>query len=269
MKKIKVRNWDRWQTYRSDRGMPPWIKLHRCLLRNIDWVTLTDEQRGQLVSIWILAADDDGKVPADPQAIKLLCHMTNEPDLNLLRDKGFIDFDANLTPTWRQPDANVTPSGCQPDANVTPHVMSEEGNVIESKNPPAPRKRGKVVGVDEVVTYLNQITGRSFALDRGNEQIERVLKAGSTVQDCRDVIDRCWRLWRDKPEMVANVNKVTPFRAAHFDAYLDEARAGSPKASRPAPKPVEDDDPDLTAAEREAARAALANLGLGGMCNWT
>jgi uncharacterized phage protein (TIGR02220 family) len=125
------------------------------------------------------------------------------------------------------------------------------------------------VGVDEVVTYLNQITGRNFAIDRGNDQIERALKAGATVQDCRDVIDRCWRLWRDKPEMVANVNKVTPFRAAHFDAYLDEARAGSPKASRPAPKPVEDDDPDLTAAEREAARAALANLGLGGMCNWT
>ena len=132
------------------------------------------------------------------------------------------------------------------------------------------RKRStKVVGVDEVVTYLNQITGRSFALYRGNEQIERVLKAGATVQDCRDVIDRCWRLWHDKPEMVNNVNKVTPFRKAHFDAYLDEARAGSAKASRPAPKTVEDDDPELTAAEREAARAALSNLGLGGMCNWT
>ena len=257
-KKIKVRNWSRWQTYRTDRGMPPWIKIYRCLFRNIDWVTLTDEQRGQLVAIWILAADDDGKVPADPATLKAVCHMTKEPDLKLLRDKGFLDFDANVTPTRRQPDATVTP-----------HIISGDsitGDVITEKNPPAPRKRGNVVGVDEVVTYLNQVTGRTFALDRGNEQIERVLRSGASVQDCRDVIDRCWRLWHDKPEMVANVNKVTPFRKSHFDVYLDEARAGAAKPQRQALRqaPVEDDDPPMTVEERASAAQAIAAMkGLG------
>ena len=53
-------NWDKWQTYRKDRGQPPWIKIHRRLMRNPEWVSLTDAERGQLVSMWLLAADHDG-----------------------------------------------------------------------------------------------------------------------------------------------------------------------------------------------------------------
>ena len=89
------------------------------------------------------------------------------------------------------------------------------------------------------------------------------------MAECCEVLDYCWREWRDNPKMVGHVDKTTPFRKANFDRYLDAARAGSVKAARSAPKPVEDDDPELTAAEREAARVALSNLGLGGMCNWT
>ena len=118
-----------------------------------------------------------------------------------------------------------------------PSLPSQPSMPSQSKNPPTPRKRGKVEGVDEVVTYLNQVTGRTFALDRGNDQIERVLRSGASVQDCRDVIDRCWRLWHDKPEMVANVNKVTPFRKSHFDVYLDEARAGAALTGKNATPP--------------------------------
>ena len=58
---MRVKDWERWQTYRKDRGRPPWIKLHREVLRNPQWVMLTDAQRGQLVSLWILAADRDGE----------------------------------------------------------------------------------------------------------------------------------------------------------------------------------------------------------------
>ena len=40
MARIGITNWRRWQTYRSDRGQPPWIKVHfeiRVLLR--EWVS--------------------------------------------------------------------------------------------------------------------------------------------------------------------------------------------------------------------------------------
>lgn len=101
---LRIRNWDRWQSYRSDRGTPPWIKIHRCVMRNPDWVSLSDAQRGQLVAIWLLAADRDGLVPASPAVLKKLCYMDSEPDLKLFMDKRFIEPDANLTPERRQHD---------------------------------------------------------------------------------------------------------------------------------------------------------------------
>lgn len=91
MSTLKVHNWDKWQSYRSDRGQPPWIKIHREVMRHIEWVILSDAQRGQLVAIWLLAADHNGVIPASPAIIKKLCHLDTEPDLNFFIEHGFID----------------------------------------------------------------------------------------------------------------------------------------------------------------------------------
>ena len=92
MEYIEVRNWDRWQSYRKDRGQPPWIKIHRCVMRNPEWVSLSDAERGQLVAIWLLAADRDGVIPASPTVIQKLCFMGKTPDLNKFNDLGIILF---------------------------------------------------------------------------------------------------------------------------------------------------------------------------------
>jgi hypothetical protein len=106
MKKLQVHDWDIWQSYRRDRGQPPWIKIHRRLMRDHKWIGLTDAQRGQLVNIWLLAADDDGRIPDDPGMVRKLCYLEAEPDLKLFIEKGFLD--ATLTPSRRQDDADVT-----------------------------------------------------------------------------------------------------------------------------------------------------------------
>ena len=46
---MKVSGWAKWQTFRTDRGTPPWIKVHRNLFSNPEWVSLSDAERGQLV----------------------------------------------------------------------------------------------------------------------------------------------------------------------------------------------------------------------------
>ena len=118
---VRVLNWDRWQSYRSDRGQPPWIKLHRRVRKNPEWLCLNDAQRGQLIMLWIVAADEKGfiKGPATdrislPTYLKSACHLTDEPDLQLLSDLGFIEFgshvDGPMASTRRQGDAKVTPA---------------------------------------------------------------------------------------------------------------------------------------------------------------
>uniref|UniRef100_A0A6H1ZZ28 Uncharacterized protein n=1 Tax=viral metagenome TaxID=1070528 RepID=A0A6H1ZZ28_9ZZZZ len=116
MEYLRIRNWERWQTYRKDRGQPPWIKIHRRIRLNPDWVELSDAERGQLVAIWLLAADKDGAIPASPSTIQKLCFMTKEPNLNKFTDLGFIEEG------WRPGDAGMAP-GRQPD--VTPKAKAK------------------------------------------------------------------------------------------------------------------------------------------------
>src|SRR3990167_7804840 len=97
---LYVHGWDKWQSYRNDRGVPPWIKVHRRLMHDPNWASLTDAQKGHLISIWILAADRDGAIPADTKMVQRLCCLEHEPDLKLLQELNFLD--AKLTPRRRQ-----------------------------------------------------------------------------------------------------------------------------------------------------------------------
>lgn len=51
-------------------------------MRNAKWVALTDAERGQIVSMWLLAADDNGSLPFSAELIQKICYMDNPPDLN-------------------------------------------------------------------------------------------------------------------------------------------------------------------------------------------
>jgi hypothetical protein len=109
MNHLSIHDWDEHQTYRKDRGQPPWIKVHRHIMRNMKWVALDDAERGQLVAIWLLAADHNGVIPASPHLIQKLCFMSDTPNLQKFIDLGFLDMlgshgDANVTPPRRQGD---------------------------------------------------------------------------------------------------------------------------------------------------------------------
>lgn len=124
---MKIRKWEVWQSYRKDRGQPPWIKVHRTLMRDPDWVALTDAQRGQLVSIWMLAADHNGQIPPDPKIIQKLCFMEKEPDLKTLIEHGFIEG-------RRRPDANMTTARRRSDQPETEESRDREETEAEEKN---------------------------------------------------------------------------------------------------------------------------------------
>jgi len=136
MAMIKIRNWSRWQSYPKGRGQPPWIKLHRKVMRDPNWVSLTDAQRGQLIAIWLLAADHDGEIPSSPCIIQRLCYLDTEPDLQVFVDKGFLE-------TFRQVDDKLSTS-CQSRGDKS---RGEESRVslYSKKNITRPSKRRTIV----------------------------------------------------------------------------------------------------------------------------
>ena len=74
-------------------------------MRNPEWVELTDAERGQLVSLWLLAADNNGLIPESPSLIQKLCFMSSPLKLNKFKELGFVcQDDANVTSDGRQHD---------------------------------------------------------------------------------------------------------------------------------------------------------------------
>lgn len=72
---MKIKNWTKFQHY-AHRN-PPWIKLHRELLDEPDWFSLTGEQAKFLVEMWLIASSNkEGELPD----IKKLAFRTRRPE---------------------------------------------------------------------------------------------------------------------------------------------------------------------------------------------
>lgn len=148
---LEIVNWKRWQTYRQDRPdwQPTWIKLHRCLLRNPEWITLSDSQRGQLVSIWVLAADYGGRIPDnEPYLERVLC-LSKKLHLEVFIELGFIK------PRVTSGNQVSDKRGLLPGSNRIEQKRKEKNK----KEPRAPTADGSAPDDAVYVTFPTNITG--------------------------------------------------------------------------------------------------------------
>lgn len=123
---------------------------------------MTDGQRGQLVSLWLLAADHDGKIPDDPMTLQKLCFMSKKPDLELFISLGFID-------KRRQGGVKVATLGSQRDAPEEIRLEAETDKTLtqfEKFWEVYPRKVGKI-DAEKVWSKL----------DPGNGLVNKILKS--------------------------------------------------------------------------------------------
>ena len=90
MNYLKIKNWDKFQTFRKDRGTPPWIKVYNSLLSNSEWVQLSDAEKGQLISMWLIASTRDGQISDCPKILRKTCMLDAEPNLQRFKDLGLL-----------------------------------------------------------------------------------------------------------------------------------------------------------------------------------
>jgi hypothetical protein len=90
MEHLKVKNWEKYQHYKNRN--PPWIKLHVSTLNDRDFISLSLASKGLLMQLWILASENEGKIPYDLGEIKfrLRDNTIQIDDINLLINKKFL-----------------------------------------------------------------------------------------------------------------------------------------------------------------------------------
>jgi hypothetical protein len=58
---MKIKNWTKFQHFKDRR--PPWVKLYRDILDDLEWHELDPLAAKVLVMLWLIASENDGRIP--------------------------------------------------------------------------------------------------------------------------------------------------------------------------------------------------------------
>jgi hypothetical protein len=115
-----IKNWAKFQHFKDRR--PPWVKLYRDLLDDIEWHELDAQAAKVLVMLWLIASEDDGNIP-DTKKLAFRLRTTENKTSELL---------SKLSHWLNQDDIAPISEGHQSDAPET-----EEERETEKRQKPA------------------------------------------------------------------------------------------------------------------------------------
>ena len=104
---ISIKGWSNFQHFKDRR--PPWIKLYRELLDDVEWHELDPKAAKALVMFWLIASEDEGRLPdAKTLAFRLRISVSDVKSLIIKLNHWLIQDDINLISTRYQSDIPET-----------------------------------------------------------------------------------------------------------------------------------------------------------------
>jgi len=132
----KIKNWHKFQHFKDRK--PPWVKLYRDLLDDIDWHELDSKAAKVLVMLWLIASEEDGKIPEVKRLAFRLRMSEKDTEVCLSKLSQWLDHD----------DINVISEGYQDDP-----LERETETEIETEK----EKERKATGVANPLTVTAQV----------------------------------------------------------------------------------------------------------------
>jgi len=114
----KVKNWKKFQHFKDRR--PPWIKLYRDLLDDLEWFELDATSSKHLINLWLIASEYEGKLPS----IEILCFRLR------LKKQEVTSILSKLSHWLEQDDINVISEVYQDDSTETETETETERKVL-------------------------------------------------------------------------------------------------------------------------------------------
>ena len=129
---MKIKNWSKFQHFKDRR--PPWIKLYRDILDDIEWHQLDPLASKVLVMCWLIASEDDGNIPdtktlafqsflAEKQTyecVSKLSHWLDQDDIGVISERYQDDAPERETETEikKETEKKATVVACPPDVGL-------------------------------------------------------------------------------------------------------------------------------------------------------
>lgn len=104
---LRIKNWHQFQHFKDRR--PPWVKLYRDLLDDIEWHDLDSKAAKVLVMLWLIASETDGILP-EPKKLAFRLRLSEAVTSELL---------SKLSHWLEQDDNGVISDGYRGDAPET------------------------------------------------------------------------------------------------------------------------------------------------------
>jgi hypothetical protein len=129
---MKIKNWTKFQHFKDRR--PPWVKLYRDILDDLEWHELDPLAAKVLVMLWLIASENDGCIPDNKtlafrlrltevktkEIIIKLSHWLEQDDINAISDRYQSDRPERETETETKKETKreiATIVACPPDVD--------------------------------------------------------------------------------------------------------------------------------------------------------
>jgi hypothetical protein len=116
---IRIKNWERFQHFKDRR--PPWIKLYRDIIDDVDFHELDPLSAKHLILIWIIASETDGVLPCTKKlafrlhttekqvesTVSKLSHWLIHDDISTISARYQVDTPETETETETETDVHL------------------------------------------------------------------------------------------------------------------------------------------------------------------
>jgi hypothetical protein len=143
---MKIKNWSKFQHFKDRK--PPWVKLYRDVLDDLEWHELDPLASKVLVMCWLIASEDEGRLPNTKtlafrlrmtekqtlESINKLSHWLEQDDIDLISEQYQTDSLETERETETKKEKKATIVACPPD--VSESVWSDWLQLRKAKKAP-------------------------------------------------------------------------------------------------------------------------------------
>jgi hypothetical protein len=146
---MRIKNWTKFQHFKDRR--PPWVKLYRDILDDLEWHELDPLAAKVLVMLWLIASENDGRIPDNKtlafrlrltelktkEIIIKLSHWLEHDDINAISEQYQCDRPERETETETKKETKreiATIVACPPD--VDQQIWDDWKQLRKAKNAP-------------------------------------------------------------------------------------------------------------------------------------